>query len=253
MNERELLEKLEREKEFIARKHELLSQHDDEERRSERSNRSSQRCSKRTKDWVMQTKAAGNLDEVVIEQAPVSLSSSARHPEETCLGSQQIVHPSSTPLKTVPPVEVIGVDEGSEVKSIPRVLRNVSVEHDSDDSLVGAVSADMHKGTEIEDKDQFNLSFVDLQPYSDLLKIDGKVPSIPSAGARASRFGDRCYKRWSGEMSELRQRNALRLQNQSEFEPRAIEDLMEKHQLDIDSRRKRETDLVSRIQSLHVN
>lgn len=94
LNERELLEKLEREKEFIARKHELLSQHDDEERRSERSNRSSQRCSKRTKDWVMQTKAAGNPDEVVIEQAPVSLSSSARHPEETCLGSQQIVHPS---------------------------------------------------------------------------------------------------------------------------------------------------------------
>nr|XP_029722530.1 apical junction molecule-like [Aedes albopictus] len=51
LNERELTEKLERERQFIARKHELLSHHDDEECRSVRSMRSSQRSTKRTDDW----------------------------------------------------------------------------------------------------------------------------------------------------------------------------------------------------------
>nr|XP_019561677.2 coiled-coil domain-containing protein 158-like [Aedes albopictus] len=220
LQERELREKLDREKQFIARKHELLSQHDGEEG-SVRSVQSSQRSVQRTVDWIRQTEAAKS--------------------------SGQVVQHSSTPLKatTSKVSPVIGENRpcaGSEVKSIPRTLGSITIGDESEDSLEGAVGADADN----RDEQSSDLPLVDLQPYTDLLKVEEVAPA--GAIPKINRFGAHCYKRWSAETGELRRQNA----QQMEAEHRVIQELVAKHRVDVDKRRKREVELVHQIKSLQL-
>lgn len=113
-------------------------------------------------------------------------------------------------------------------------------------SQEGAVGGDADN----EDKGPSNLPFVDLQPYTDLLKVE----EVPPAGVdpRINRFGSHCYKRWSVQTGELRSQIALQQQQHTEAERRAMQELVVKHQVDIDERRQREVDLVHRIKSLQL-
>lgn len=214
-----------------------------------RSMRSSQSSRKRTEDWVRQAKVAESSGRA-IDLTPTSMSVSAGHLEDP-----QVVHPSSTPLRTViSPVghPLIGnnvAGTGSEVKSIPGTLGSITIGEDSEDSVEGAVGVDVNQIKQTSD-----LPFVDLQPYADILKIEDAAPIIPNTGAisKLTRFGDHCYKRWSVETGDLRRRNDMQIQHHVETERDNIRDLSKKYQVDIEARRKRELELVNRIASLQV-
>ncbi|XP_062709477.1 uncharacterized protein LOC134288485 [Aedes albopictus] len=212
--------------------------------------RSSQRSEKRTEEWVKQAKVTESSGVVVVVQTPKPTSAIADHQGGASSGRPQVVHPSSTPLKSTAAVlpPVIGdnrVGVGFEVKSIPRTLGSITIGDESEESLEGAVGADE------DERDE--LPLVNLQPYEDLLKVEEVMPVGANTGAipKINRFGTH-YKRWSVETGELRKQNALQLQRQSEAERRAIQDLQEKHRVDIDTRRRREVDLVNRITSLQL-
>lgn len=194
LREREFQEKLDREKLFIARKHALLSQQDDDEGKSVRSMRSSQRSTKRTEDWVRQ------MGSGIDSGKPIHASTSANssQPVETSLVNTQGVHPSSTPLKpTIEPLPLGGetkANTGSEVKSVPPTLGSITIE-DSEDSVDEAAGLDSKESE--PNQNPSNLPLVNLQPYEDLLKIE-EVPQLGTI-PKVTRFGGHCYKRWSAE------------------------------------------------------
>ncbi|XP_062707720.1 uncharacterized protein LOC134288057 [Aedes albopictus] len=255
LNERELQERLERGKHFIDRKHELLSRQDDEERRSVHSMRSSQMSAKRTEDWVRQTKATEISGEMSNRQTSAKSANTDCSVGDAFPAEPQGVHLSSTPIKTVgsaaaPPREEYRAFARSEVKSIPRTIGSVTNREESEDPLDADVrtDADLLK----PESKPVDLPYVDIQPYADLLKVEEVVPNAAGETTKLNRFSAHCYKRWSVETGELRKQNALQLQKQTEAEHRVIQDLMDKHQLDIDVRRKRELELVNRVKHLQL-
>ncbi|XP_055615068.1 ribosome-binding protein 1-like [Toxorhynchites rutilus septentrionalis] len=239
LNEREHREKMEREKQFIARKHELLNRQDNEDARSVRSVRSSQRDAMRTENWVRQTETVAS--EVII---PTSTSMSANHPEDTCLGNPQGLHPSSTPLKINTPVvhtSAGGDRTGLEENSIPRNMKSEIVAENAEKSLENSDKVNADKVS------QTVLPIVDLQPYADLLRVEEVVPT--GAYPKVNRLGPQCYKRWSVQTSDL-PKQALLQQQQTETEHRDVEALLARHRFDIDTRRKRESELMDQIKNL---
>lgn len=249
LRERELQEKLEREKQFIARRHALLSRQDHDEERSVRSMRSSQNSIQRTEDWVRQTGSGVVGCGDTVQQIQASTSANSGHPDEASLVNAQGVHPSSTPLRTANESPPLGdapmANTGSEVRSIPQTVESITIE-DSEDFAEGAVGLNLNKCDPSQNPS--NLPLVDLQPYEDILKLE----EVPPTGAipKINRFGGHCYKRWSAETGELRKQNALLHHQQSEAELRVVHELMVKHRTDMDTRRKREMELVHRISSL---
>lgn len=242
LNERELQERMEREKQFIARKHELLNRQDDGEGRSVRSMRSSQRSTQRTEDWVKQTASEA-----------VGPSSTPVDAEDTSLGHPQGVHPSSTPLKIVDAVFPTAVDDdlkdtGSEVKSIPEALGSLPIADASEEPIEGIGKMD-----DAGVRNQPGLPTVDVKPYSDLLKLDEVVPA--GVFSKVKRVNPSKYQRWSVETGELRQQNAkvIQQQQQMEVEQRNMHELVRKLQFDIGTGRKREQDLQSQLKSLQIH
>nr|XP_029713621.1 intracellular protein transport protein USO1-like [Aedes albopictus] len=239
LNERELQERMEREKQFIARKHELLNRQDEEEGRSVRSMRSSQRSAQRTEDWVKQT-----ASEVV------GPSSTPVDAEDTSLGHPQGVHPSSTPVKIVDAVFPTAVDNGlkdtgSEVKPISEALGSLA---DTSEEPIEDVDKMDDAGVQY----QPGLPTVDVKPYSDLLKPDEVVPA--GAFPKVKRVNPSKYQRWSVETGELRQQNAKAIQQQEQMEVKhwSMQEMVRKLQFDIDTTRKRELGLEGQLKSLQI-
>ncbi|XP_062707629.1 uncharacterized protein LOC134288027 [Aedes albopictus] len=248
LNEKELQQKLERGKEFIARKHELLRQQEEEEGKSVCSMRSSQRIAKRTEDWVNQSKVIDEAGEVVVDvrQVPQPTSAITAHPEGVGLAE---VHVSSTPIKAAVSTLQHPLGDGkreleSEVKSFPPILESISIGDESEDSLE-AIAVGPKADRQEQDKHSSRLPFVNLQPYANLLKVEEATVNS-GAVSKVNRFGAHCYQRWSMETSELRKHNAHQLQGETEA------DMMVKEQPEIDGWRKREVELVNQIRSLQL-
>ncbi|XP_053685846.1 uncharacterized protein LOC128735386 [Sabethes cyaneus] len=239
--ERELREKLERGKQFIARKHELLSQQDVDEVKSVRSMRSSQRSTQRTADWVKRTGIAEISGEDVVGKTSTPPTLNDDQLENANSSNAQEVHPSSTPLGTPAALVPQAVHDATELedKSIPGTVQSLTF-HNPEDSTAGTVGNG--DGGKLP-----NLSHVNLQPFPSMDMLKMEVVSATNSGM-LPKLNRPCYKRWSVETGELRKQNAL--QRQAETDARMIQELNAKHQLEVDEGRRREVDLINKIRSL---
>nr|XP_029710986.1 uncharacterized protein LOC115256476 [Aedes albopictus] len=212
------LEKLDREKEYIARKYQLLEQRDEADTSSFRSDSSSQ--TSRVNEWVQQQNSVVAVTSAVVQQAACVESS---HAGTGASVSRKNVQITSTPLKMGFCYTNPKVAESRPVSSIGGVA-------DSElEKTFGSITID---GIERPVECEGIVPLVDVQPLVDLLEYS--PPKIPETGALPKNPMP-LYEKWRRETNDLRKEHYRKQQQ---------------HEIEIEIRRKRELDLVSKLNQL---
>ncbi|XP_058833272.1 uncharacterized protein LOC131691088 [Topomyia yanbarensis] len=222
LNLRANQEKLEREKQYIARKYQLLDQQEDADTSSLLSVRTKQ--SSRVKSWVKDQNAATDILGSPTAGAEID------HTRDELMNYRAIVPCTSTPLQTVThpahtSTEIDAKHPESNVGGTANTERNETV-----GSIAIGEDEDSVRTVDVDGLAQ--IQRVNVQPFVDILN-DSKL-KVTQYGARP-KTPLTLYGKWNMETTELRKQ---RVQQQEAYEK------------EIEMRRRRELDLVKKVNQL---
>lgn len=217
------LKKLEREREYIARKYEILEQQDEADMSSVHSGRSSR--TSRVKEWLLDQNNAVEVPRAVTDDPVVE---DGENSHVGTLVNRDNVQITSTPLKTG--FCAIGTNQkGGE----SRPASSIGGVADSDmEKTFGSITINGNGRPTKAGVTENVLPLVDVQSLADLL--ENTSPKVPEKGVRPKNpipF----YEKWRRETEDLRKEHILRQQQ---------------HENEIEVRRKRELELVGKLNQL---
>lgn len=232
INEKAAREKIERNKEYLARKRELLNQQDEaDEVASLKSNHSIRSSTRRVEDWVVK-QTTSNLGSVVAEDT--STSADPMHHVAANPIDNRTQYRSSTPVRDVLPGskrftikhEPFDVD----LISAARTTGSITIgDNELDEAIGGSLPVDSNRVSSV-------ISLVDLKPLQNMLEEQEAIVLNHGTRPKAPKSLALPYSQWQSETGYLRK----------------TKELEQRHQKENEIRRKRELELVDQIRQLQL-